>query len=227
MPVDVFGGDIDNMILTVTTGVSIPGRIRMDSNEPLPRVSLVFQRPSGGPGLFSLLGGRVQPDADGTFSLPGVTPGEYRLTLTGLPPDAYVRDARLENKDALEGLTILDRVDGALDVTLSMKSARIDGAVTTADGKPAVNVQAILVPERLRNRQDLYKTATTNQDGRFNMRGVAPGDYRLFAWEDLESFAYFDPDVLKQYESQGKPVRVEESSRLAVETRLIPAGANR
>jgi 5-hydroxyisourate hydrolase-like protein (transthyretin family) len=222
IPLDVYGSDIENMILTPTAGIAIPGRIRMESNEPLPRVNVSFQL-TNRTDFLSQMRGRVQPDAEGTFSILRVTPGEYRLTLTGLPPDAYLRDARLANKDALEGVTISDRVDGVLDVTLSMKSAQIDGAVTSADGKPAGNVQAILVPERLRNRQDLYKTATTNQGGRFNMRGIAPGDYRLFAWEDLEPFAYFDPEVLKQYESQGRLIRVEESSKVTVETKLIPA----
>jgi hypothetical protein len=225
LPVDVYGGDIENMILTVTGGISIPGRIRGFERAVAPCQSLVSAT-SRGSNFMSLRTGRVQPAANGTFSIPAVTPGEYKLTITGLPPDAYVRDARLESNDALEGLTISDRVDGSLDVTLSMESAQIDGTVTYADGKPAGNVQAILVPERIRNRQDLYKTATTSQDGRFDMRGIAPGDYRLFAWEDLEPFAYFDPDVLRQYEAQGQRIRVEESSKVAVETNLIPAAAN-
>jgi 5-hydroxyisourate hydrolase-like protein (transthyretin family) len=134
----------------------------------------------------------------------------------------YVRDARLENKDPLEGLTILDRVDGALDLTMSSKSGQLDGSVIDADGKPVSNVQVVIVPDRFRNRQDLYKTATTNQDGQFNFRGVAPGDYRVFAWEDIEPFAYFDPDVLKAFEPQAKPVRVQESSKATVEVKLIP-----
>jgi hypothetical protein len=223
IPVDVSGADIENMNLTVSTGISISGRLRMDSNEPLPRVSLLFQPTSRGPSFLSLMTGRVQPSADGIFSIPGITPGEYKLLLTGLPPDVYVKEARLENRDPLEGLTVSDRVDGSLDITLSTKSGQLDGAVTNTDGKPVVNVQAVLVPERLRNRQDLYKTATTNQDGRFNMRGIAPGDYRLFVWEDLEPFAYFDPDLLKQYEPQGRLIHIQEASRTAVEAKLIPA----
>jgi len=223
VPVDVFGGDLDNVTVSVSASVSIPGRLRMDSNEPLPRVSLAFQPTGGNLNLLSLFAGAVQPDANGAFSIPGVTPGEYKLRVNGLPADVYVKEARLENKDPLEGLTILDRIDGSLDVTLSSRSAQIDGTVAGLDGKPAANVQVVLVPERLRNRQDLYKTATTNQDGRFNMRGIAPGDYRVFAWEDIEPFAYFDPDGMKQYESQGRLIHVEESSKVAVETKLIPA----
>ena len=77
--------------------------------------------------------------------------------------------------------------------------------------------------DQARDRQDLYKTAVTDQDGRFTFRGITPGDYRIFAWEDIEPFAYFDPAVVKQYEALGKSVRVQESSSDNAEVRLIPA----
>jgi len=56
------------------------------------------------------------------------------------------------------------------------------------------------------------------------MRGLAPGDYKLFAWEGLENYGYFDPDVMRRAEALGKPVHVGESSKLAVEGKIIPAG---
>jgi hypothetical protein len=46
---------------------------------------------------------------------------------------------------------------------------------------------------------------------------VPPGDYKLFAWEALEPFGYFDPDLLNKSESQAKPLHVIESSKLNVE----------
>ena len=56
------------------------------------------------------------------------------------------------------------------------------------------------------------------------MRGLTPGDCKLFAWEGLENYGYFDPDVMRRAEAQGKPVHVGESSKLAVEGKIIPAG---
>ena len=50
----------------------------------------------------------------------------------------------------------------------------------------------------------LVKSAITDQNGRFTFRGVSPGNYKIFAWEGLETNAYFDPEVLRQYEQQGK-----------------------
>ena len=76
---------------------------------------------------------------------------------------------------------------------------------------------------RLVARQALYRNEFTDQEGRFTFRGITPGDYRIFAWEDIEPFAYFDPAVVKQYEAAGKLVHIQESSAESVEVRLIPA----
>ncbi|MBI2149205.1 MAG: hypothetical protein HYU27_01190 [Acidobacteria bacterium] len=57
----------------------------------------------------------------------------------------------------------------------------------------------------------------------FTFRGVPPGDYKVFSWEALESYAFYDPAVLQQFEPKGKPVRVSESSKESVEARIIPA----
>jgi len=55
------------------------------------------------------------------------------------------------------------------------------------------------------------------------MRSITPGDYKFFAWEALENYGYFDPDVMRRSDSLGKAVRVAESSRLVVEGKMIPA----
>lgn len=55
------------------------------------------------------------------------------------------------------------------------------------------------------------------------MRGIAPGAYKVFAWEALEPNAYFDPQILRQYEDQGKPIRVVEGGKVTAEVKMIPA----
>jgi hypothetical protein len=67
-----------------------------------------------------------------------------------------------------------------------------------------------------------YKQTFTDQNGRYSLPSLAPGDYRLFSWESIESFAHYDPDFVQQYEQQGKIVHVPESSSQNVDVRLIP-----
>ena len=44
----------------------------------------------------------------------------------------------------------------------------------------------MLIPDIQRERRDLYVRATTDKDGRFSIRGIPPGNYKVFAWENIE-----------------------------------------
>src|SRR6185295_12510677 len=92
-----------------------------------------------------------------------------------------------------------------LNIVLSPNVGQVEGIVLDDRQQPVAGVQAALIPERSRDRIDLYKAATTDQNGRFMIRAVTPGDYKLFAWEALESFGYFDPDLLKKSDPLGVP----------------------
>ena len=81
----------------------------------------------------------------------------------------------------------------------------------------------MLIPDQPRERLDLYKRATTDLEGRFLFRGIAPGGYKVFAWEAIEEYAYYHADILSLYETQGVPVRVQDSSKDSISIRLIPA----
>jgi hypothetical protein len=45
----------------------------------------------------------------------------------------------------------------------------------------------------------------------------------VFAWEALESNAFFNPELLKQVDSRGRSLRVDERSAQDAEIRVIPA----
>jgi len=80
----------------------------------------------------------------------------------------------------------------------------------------------VLIPDQGRDRPELYKSTTTDQNGNFEIRGIAPGGYKAFAWETLEPNSYFDRDVLSQYEQLGKPIRIQESSKESIDLKVIP-----
>jgi hypothetical protein len=228
LSVDVLGSNIDNLVLTVTSGMMVPGRIRLEGGElsatDLQRIGISFQSTAGGASLLTMLqGGNVRPAQDGTFSIPRITAGDYRLVITGLGPNLYVKEARLGQNDALGVVSVSEPLNGGLDIVLRPNPGQVTGNIVDATQKPITGVQAVLIPERSRDRQDLYKTAVSDQEGRFTFRGITPGDYRIFAWEDIEPFSYFDPAVLNQYEAAGKAVRIQESSTETAEVRLIPA----
>jgi 2-keto-3-deoxy-6-phosphogluconate aldolase len=53
------------------------------------------------------------------------------------------------------------------------------------------------------------------------MRGVAPGEYKIVAWESIPAGAYLNAEVLKKYEDAGSAVTVTPDSKLKVNPTVI------
>lgn len=221
--------------LTLDGGVNLTGKAQTAGGSPLPAQANIRLKPIF-KGVSHYVGGvpaapiAVADGRDilaGEFRLDRVLGGEYQATVTA--PGHYVKELRFENVDVLNSTFELSEGRSnspTFAVVLSPNVAQIDGLITDANNQPLPGVQAVLVPDKNRERTELFKAAATDQTGRFNMRDVAPGDYKLFAWEALDNFGYFEPDFLRKYETQGKAVRVEEGARLNVDTKVIPQTSN-
>jgi hypothetical protein len=82
----------------------------------------------------------------------------------------------------------------------------------------------VLVPEaRRRSNSALYVVGTSDASGRFTLRGIAPGDYKVFAWESIPAFAYQNAAFIAKHEDRGKIVRVGQSGTATAELTIIPA----
>lgn len=115
-------------------------------------------------------------------------------------------------------------VRGRLSNMISRRS-NVRGSVADVDNLPAVGVWVILVPdEARRSSRRLYKSTSTDQYGRFELRGIAPGDYKLFSWEEVESEAWEDPDFLKDFEKQGEKISLQEGDQKTVNVTAIRTG---
>jgi len=82
----------------------------------------------------------------------------------------------------------------------------------------------VLVPEEQgrREQRNLYKSASAESGGRFVFKGVIPGDYRIFAFEDIEYSAWLDAEYLKPFESRAEKVPIREGPAQTVQVTLIP-----
>ena len=227
--IDVAGADVDGVVLTVLPPMSISGRIRMDgqsSASGLQGTSITL-----GPALPGFVPAPppppARPNAEGAFQMDGVVPGEYRVNVIGLQSvgqqsNVFLKEARFGSIDVLsQPLLISGPVSDQLEIVLGQNSGQISGTVLDERQQPLSTVQVVLVPD-LRERRDLYKFAATDANGHFTLRPIPPGTYRLFASEDLEGNAIFDPDVMRRLEQNAKLVNVVESSNVTVELKVTP-----
>jgi hypothetical protein len=223
--VDVGAADVENLTVIVGPGVDIPGR-------------LVWEDPTGGKGTTPRVylqpkeegifygGGMGEVKAEGGFTLKNVSDGDYRVNLADAPETCYLKSARLGGDDVLQdGLSISGgKIPGVLEIVLNCNGGTIEGVVLNDQQQPVTSARVVLVPDvERRSQTQLFKTTSPDQYGRFTLKGIAPGDYKLFAWEEVEYGAYEDPDFLKRYEDRGKAVSVAEGSRETVSLSLIPA----
>lgn len=65
--------------------------------------------------------------------------------------------------------------------------------------------------------------AVTGQYGRFTFKNLVPGEYKVFAWEDAESGAWMDSEFMKPLEGKGESATVREGSQANVQATSIPA----
>jgi len=187
---------------------------------------LVSSQPFGPPLLAGLEGTSA---SDGRISLSGVQPGRYHFAVTPIlnlfdgPPylpltvplalrDYYVKSIRLGAADVLNGgLTIGGRPEGAFEIVLASHAGVLQGFVRTADGRPAGNATVLVAPEG-RTRPDLYKRAISDRGGRYAVRGITPGDYLVYVWDQVEDGIWFDPDFLRQSRARASAVHLSEGA---------------
>jgi hypothetical protein len=228
-PVSVGNSDVDGVVVTVGSGVEVSGQLRLDGQTgatvtTLDRLNVQLTPISGG-----AIGTDIQApqpsraNIDGSFAIQNVLPGEYRIGVAPLAPGFYIKEARIGQNDLLsEPLNVSASFSGSLEVVIRANAGQLDGTVVGEDLQPLAGIQAVLIPDEHRERVDLYKTALSDQNGRFHMQGIVPGNYRIFAWQSIDQFRWFDPDVVKRYEQKGQPVLVREASRETVQAKIIP-----
>ena len=172
-------------------------------------------------------GGGGEVKADGSFIVENMSPGTYRFHLWLHSQNIYTKSVRFGNEEVLgKTLTIAsEKKPGFLEVVLSGAVASVHGVVLDNDDKASSGATVVLVPEaKLREQSDLYKSATSDQYGRFSMDDVAPGRYTLFAWDAIEWEAYRDPEFMKKFEDDGVAIEVQERETKSVKLKLIPHG---
>jgi len=228
LPLEIGNSDVQNVSLIASPGFTLSGRLVIEGqqsgtgNQDLSRVRVMLRPDSAAQMAGGAPAAPVQ--ADGTFTLQQVGRDDYRLSIGGMPRNAYVKMARYSGTDVMnEGLRLDRQPSGPLDILISTNTGIADGVVQNDKQEASVNVTVVLIPDaERRSRFDLYRTASTDATGHFHIEGVAPGDYHVFSWENVENGAWQDPDFIRQFEDRGKPIRINESGTSNIELRVIP-----
>jgi Carboxypeptidase regulatory-like domain len=227
--VEVGDVKVENVTLVLSPGTEINGYVRVEGKTSIDLSELSMQlEPQEGVTLNSLTPAVEEAGvrSDGRFSFANVSEGQYGIDLSPLPPGYYM-EAGGEPETLEDGIYVgAGRPVPPLEIVLRPGAASVEGTVQ-AD-QPAAGAFLALVPGGKRRQQRrFYKTSVSNRFGHFSMRGLAPGDYKLFAWDQIEPGAFLDPDFLVLYEDRGQSVHIGEGAHALVQVPLITTGESR
>jgi protocatechuate 3,4-dioxygenase beta subunit len=223
--VEVGDANVNDVEVTTGPGATVSGHVRVDgkTNPDLSKMSVALDAQDDLASLgFAPDVSNIPVRPDGTFIFQNVPEGTYRINLIPVPNGYYLKPSG--EGDAVEaGVKVGHNRSAAVELTLSAGAGRITGSVTKDDHSfPGATV--VLVPEAARRGQArFYRQVLADQNGNFTIANITPGDYKVFAWEEIERGLYLDPDFMQSYEDSGKPVHVDEGGNASVQLELISA----
>jgi uncharacterized protein (DUF2141 family) len=213
--------NIENIELVMNRAGTVNGRVRVEGDKSLGLNSVrVLLEPDS-----NLLTGSVVGDVkpDGMFSITGVLPDQYTIEVFGLPQEFYVKKIEVGMEDIQNRKVDFRHAAGAFELVVSSSSGRVTGSVVDEEQRAASGVEVVLVPApEHRQERDLYRKVLSDKEGRFNIVGIAPGEYKLFVLPEVEPDAYLDPTFMAPFEDYGQVINVEENSSNTAFLKVLP-----
>ena len=211
--VDVANADVDGGALTFLPAAELSGRVRVEggalSGLGKVRVNLRPTRP-----IPEVSGFDTDVKPDGSFLITNVAPVVYEIEI-GRIPGVYLKSApRIDGAAKLEPLTLV----------LSTDVGDVEGVVQDGNGVTVARARVDLIASRV----DLDRSGFTGEDGKFEIKDVPPGEYQVFAWQDVPEGASEDPDFRKPFEKQAVSVKMQPNGHEKLQlTAISPDPADR
>jgi hypothetical protein len=214
--VEVVNSDVD-VTLTLRPELTIDGIVQVEAGARVAvdgvRVKLEGDEPSNNR--------EAAAKPDGTFTIQHVQQTAYQVRVT-IPAGGYLKSLRLGKRILASPRIDLAQAAGALSIAVGGDGGKLEGTVMSVQGAPIEGAAVVAVPDGpLRDWADLARSAVAGREGKFEVRDLAPGDYRVFAWEDAEPGAPLDADFRKPFEKQAASVRMAANGRETIQLKAI------
>jgi hypothetical protein len=205
LPLTVTGEDQAGLVLRITTGPSLIGRIVSD-DPTVPLANLFDVHVGAFPVEFNtapVAGGPSPYEAkeDGTFEVKNLS-GQRVIRVSVRNPRWMLKRVMRGGRDVTDepiDFTGKDAV-GDVEVVLTNRVTSIEGGVTDERGEPIANYSVLVFavdPSKWTDRSRFVTTARPSQDGTFIVRGLPPDDYYVIALEEALGTEWQDPEFLK------------------------------
>jgi len=222
VPLQVGSTNLEEVQAAIRPGATVTGKVRVDGrdNEKLAGLNVNLLSWESGGIIYGPMPS-AKTEADGSFKLDDVGADRYTFQVYRLPEGYYVKSIRSGSVDVSAAGLEVNGAASPVDILVSPSAGVVEGTVIDPrTDKPSAGATVVLVPRAV-ERSELYQRVATDQEGRFRIRNLVPGEYKLYGWEEVPPYAWMDPDFMRGVENKGEPVSVAEGSVQTVQARLI------
>lgn len=160
----------------------------------------------------------------GEFTMQNVPPGRFRLVVDALPPQLWVESVRFGDQVVPPaGFEIGPGMNAMVEIVLGTGFGRVSGVVVDSEQRPAAGVPVVVAPDPFagEDQAEKFRLVTTDQNGRFQTGPLPPGEYRAYAWDEVEDSDALDPEFLKKFEDRSRKVTVKLDAEERLELKVI------
>jgi hypothetical protein len=234
-------GAVTNLKLSLQPGLNIPVIVRTEFSRERPKGNCTF---TGRDGVFhqsdcsDYPAARVEllpadgspsryatdfgPVSDpGSYALRAVTPGNYRVRAMATF-GGYVQAVRSGGMDLLREQLVVPEGADVPPIEVVVRDDTGTLKIHVRKDKPAQLATIVVLPEAAEFPDPRTLTNTANAELQFGP--LAPGSYRVFAFDSAEAVDYSSPEVLEKYASRAASVTLTASGTASVTVDLIHTG---
>jgi hypothetical protein len=217
--ITVKDANVDNVALMLEPGIEIEGRIRVEDDSALEgRPAVAFAPVEGG-----AAGPPMPVTPNGAFLTKPLAAGSYRLNIMALPAGSYVKSVAYGTQDATRSPLAITAGAAKLEIVVSLKGGAVTGTLRNEKGEPLSRVMVTAWPKKPNEgREDLgVRTSASDQSGAFKIQGLAPGEYFMAAWEEVDGAVAKDLEFLSAFTSDAVTVELQEGLAVNADLKIV------
>lgn len=211
VPFDILDENI-KLSVPVIRGVDVDGKIVLAEGARAPDLKKLDLRLVGWVNNADEVSNKV--DGQGRFRIVNVAIRDQQLYISGLATPHYVKEVRYNGSPVPDNIVPMDgrAPSHLLEIVVDDKPAAIMGTVTRSD-RPVSQPHVVLMKWPL-SANDPYlfgmRTASGDKDGKFQLVGLPPGEYRLFAVDAADQVRLDEPGVLDRLLGNAQKITLPE-----------------
>jgi hypothetical protein len=223
-PLTVGSGDIDNVNVILYPGATISGTVTFEGADA-PELSQVriTAPPAENTGPGPNPNARV--DKDGRFTLNGVPEGMHWIRSGGQVRGWTLKSVLVGARDVVDTPIELrsNQQLSNVNIVFTNKLTQISGTVTNEQSAPITDFTVLAFSTDAALWRPLARqimTARPDQNGRYQIRGLPPGDYHLATVDPAEQGEWFEPAFLDQQRLNATRVTLGDGDMKTVDFRI-------